>query len=153
MKFSGFTLHFDIACECLQFSTEKKQYQNSLLIFHTIRSVSHVTLQQWHIKHKCGASVVSYRIDDFFDPTHFDRTTDFPHFGLCVRAALRSSTIYLPESMLLSLSPLCFHNLGCFACNTDTHTHTRLNVVFFGSVAFFPPTASTFLSVYAPLPI
>lgn len=35
--------------------------------------------------HINSSRIVSYRINDFFDPTHFDRTTDFPHFGLCVR--------------------------------------------------------------------
>lgn len=73
---------------------------------------------------------IKYR--DFFDPTHFDRTTDFPHFGLCVRSARVRRTRLMPiRSHLLSRSTsyvfiiLVVLRAAHRPRTQHTHTHTQ----------------------------
>lgn len=89
--------------------------------------------------------IVWYRINDFFDPTHFDRTTDFPHFGLCVRCTPTNSL----ASCRLSFSSLCFHNFGCFACSTATISGSMLP--FFPLAKFFLVPSNGCLLLHRPV--
>lgn len=100
-------------------------------------SLQHITARLINISlqkvvAQCSRDTLVFHIEgerDFFDPTHFDRTTDFPHFGLCVRGAFASlvcSVSWMPiRSHLLSRSTSYVFIILVVLRAAHTHTHSR----------------------------